>query len=101
MNARLTQPLHLTARTLRCAAGLSASARRGGTIPLSSVRPKNYWETKVQAGTIVDLSVSEGRLGIAPVRKKPVTLRQLLAKVRRGNLHGEVASGPSVGREAW
>ena len=64
--------------------------------------PKPFAEdTEVHEGTIVDLSVSEGRLVIAPVRKKLVTLRQLLAKVRRGNLHGEIASGPSVGREAW
>ena len=64
--------------------------------------PKPFAEdTEVQEGTIVDLSVSEGRLVIVPVRKKQVTLRQLLAKVHRGNLHGEVDSGPSVGREAW
>jgi antitoxin MazE len=64
--------------------------------------PKPFAEdADVKAGTVVDLSVSEGRLVAAPLRKKKVTLRQLLAKVSRGNLHGEVDSGPAVGRESW
>ena len=58
-------------------------------------------ETKVQAGSIVELSVSEGKLVIEPVREKKTTLKQLLAKVHRGNLHSEVDSGPRVGRESW
>ncbi len=50
---------------------------------------------------IVDLSVSEEKLVAAPVRKKKLTLKQLLAKVNENNLHAEVDSGPSVGREVW
>lgn len=64
--------------------------------------PKPFAEdADVKEGTVVDLSVSEGRLVAAPLRKKKVTLEQLLAKVNRRNLHGEVDSGPPVGRESW
>jgi len=64
--------------------------------------PKPFAEdADVKKGTVVDLSVSEGRLVAAPLRKKKVTLKQLLAKVNRGNLHGEVDSGSPVGRESW
>ncbi len=64
--------------------------------------PKPFAEdAEVKEGTIVDLSVLEGKLVAAPVRKKKTTLRQLLAKVTKGNVHGEVDSGPSVGRESW
>lgn len=64
--------------------------------------PKPFAEdTKVKEGTVVDLSVSEGKLVAAPVRKKKATLRQLLAKVNKGNIHCEVDFGPSVGRESW
>lgn len=63
--------------------------------------PKPFAEdAEVQEGTIVDLSVSEGKLVVTPVRKKAV-LKQLLAKVHEGNLHSEVDFGPAVGREAW
>ena len=64
--------------------------------------PKPFAEdAEVQEGTIVDLSVSEGKLVVTPVRKKKAALKQLLAKVHEGNLHSEVDFGPAVGREAW
>ena len=64
--------------------------------------PKPFAEdTQVKEGTVVDLSVSKGRLVAAPLRRKKATLKQLLAKVNNGNLHGEVDSGVSVGRESW
>ena len=64
--------------------------------------PKPFAEdTEVQEGTIVDLSVAEGKLVVAPVRKKKATLKQMLAKVHRSNLHGEIHSGPAVGQESW
>ncbi|MCI0628066.1 MAG: AbrB/MazE/SpoVT family DNA-binding domain-containing protein [Acidobacteria bacterium] len=58
-------------------------------------------DAAVEEGTLVDVSVSEGKLVVTPVRKRTITLKQLLTKVHRGNLHGEVDSGPPVGREAW
>jgi antitoxin MazE len=58
-------------------------------------------DAAVKEGTLVDVSVSEGKLVVVPVRKKTITLKQLLSKVHRGNLHGELDSGPPVGREAW
>jgi antitoxin MazE len=58
-------------------------------------------DAAVREGTLVDVSVSEGKLVVTPVRKRTITLKQLLSKVHRGNLHREVDSGPPVGREAW
>lgn len=69
--------------------------------------PKPFAEdTEVGEGTIVDLSVSEGKLVVVPVQKKnrkrkKIALEQLLAGVSKANLHGELDSGPSVGRESW
>ncbi len=64
--------------------------------------PKPFAEdVAVKEGTIVDLSVSKGKVIAAPVRKKRATLKQLLARVNKGNLHREVDFGPSVGRESW
>ena len=58
-------------------------------------------EVQVEEGTLVDLSVVKGKLVVTPATRKKTTLSQLLAKVNRTNVHGEVETGPSVGREAW
>ncbi|OFW01938.1 MAG: multidrug transporter MatE [Acidobacteria bacterium RIFCSPLOWO2_12_FULL_59_11] len=55
----------------------------------------------VREGTMVRLSVSEGRLVAAPVRARKTRLKDLLAKVTKANLHDEVGTGPPVGREVW
>ncbi|MGH7262408.1 MAG: AbrB/MazE/SpoVT family DNA-binding domain-containing protein [Candidatus Rokuibacteriota bacterium] len=64
--------------------------------------PKPFAEdVAVKEGTIVDLSVSKGKVIAVPVRGKRATLKQLLARVKKGNLHREVEFGRSVGRESW
>ena len=64
--------------------------------------PKPFAEDAgVAEGTLVDLSVSEGRLIADPATPYPVRLRDLLRRVTRRNLHGETETGPAVGREAW
>ena len=64
--------------------------------------PRAYAEeVRATEGTLVTLSVSEGKLVAAPLRKGRASLRQLLRRVSPENLHGEVDTGPSVGREAW
>lgn len=58
-------------------------------------------DAEVREGTVLNLAVSEGKVVATPVEKKKQTLKQLLAKITRKNLHAEVDSGPSVGREIW
>ena len=55
-------------------------------------------DADVKEGTVLNL-VSEGKVVATPVERKKLSLRQLLAKVTRKNLHAEVDFGPSVGRE--
>ena len=58
-------------------------------------------EAKVRQGTVVNLSLEEGRLVASPITDRPFTLRRLLAGVHKTNLHSEVTYGPPTGREAW
>ena len=58
-------------------------------------------DAEVREGTLLNLAVSEGKVVATPVHKKKYSLKQLLAKVTRKNLHAEVDFGPSVGRETW
>ena len=58
-------------------------------------------DAEVKEGTVLNLAVSEGRVVATPVEKRKQSLKQLLAKITRKNLHAEIDSGPSVGREIW
>jgi antitoxin MazE len=49
----------------------------------------------------VVLRVSEGALVITPVARHAYQLADLLAGVRRSNVHGEVGTGRARGREIW
>jgi antitoxin MazE len=56
-------------------------------------------DANVKEGIVLNLAVSEGKVVATPVERKKLSLKQLLAKVTRKNLHAEVDFGPSVGRE--
>ena len=49
----------------------------------------------------VEVSIRQGNLVVAPLKTSTYNLNDLLAKVTRRNLHGEVDLGPAAGREAW
>ena len=49
----------------------------------------------------VEVSIRQGILVVAPLKAPTYNLNDLLAKVNRRNLHGEVDLGPASGREAW
>lgn len=55
----------------------------------------------IKHGTLVDLSVVKDTLVTAPVTDKKYTLKELLDGVTKRNIHGEVDTGPSVGKEVW
>ena len=64
--------------------------------------PKPFAEdVGVSEGSIVDVSISKGRLIAAPVAARRARLGDLLRRVTKRNRHGEVGTGPAVGREAW
>jgi antitoxin MazE len=64
--------------------------------------PKSFaTEVGLQRETSVELSLADGKLVITPVDKPKLTLKQLLAKVTKENLHHEVDTGPAIGNETW
>jgi antitoxin MazE len=58
-------------------------------------------EAQMEAGATVDLSVDNGRLLVRPLRVRAYSLNSLLRKVSRRNLHRDITTGRTVGREAW
>lgn len=53
----------------------------------------------IEDGSVVDLSVRDGDLVVAPVTERKYTLDELLAGVTDENRHAEVDFGPPVGKE--
>ena len=58
-------------------------------------------EAHVAYGTLVDMSVEDGKIVIDPHAEPEYRLEDLLKGVTNRNLHAEVATGGAVGREAW
>ena len=54
----------------------------------------------MQPSSEVEVWLEKGELRLSPVRPR-WKLSELLAGVRKKNLHAEVHTGPALGREAW
>ncbi|MBA2341080.1 MAG: AbrB/MazE/SpoVT family DNA-binding domain-containing protein [Pyrinomonadaceae bacterium] len=64
--------------------------------------PKSFAvESKVEQGSMVEVSLEQGKIIVAPVAEPEFTLEDLLAKVTKQNLHEEIDTGVSRGKEAW
>ena len=64
--------------------------------------PKSFAsEVGLQKEAPIEMSLVDGKLVITPITKPGPTLKQLLAKITKDNLHHEVDTGSAVGYEAW
>lgn len=64
--------------------------------------PKAYAaEVGLDDGSPVELRVDRGKIVLELAAPPAPKLEDLLSKVRKSNLHGEVDTGQPVGREVW
>ena len=64
--------------------------------------PKSFAaETHLEQGTLVEMSLHDGKLLVTPVSQSAFTLEELLKHVTPQNLHYEIDTGPAVGGEVW
>jgi antitoxin MazE len=64
--------------------------------------PKSFAnDSKIEQGSTVEISLVGGKIIVEPVRAPAFTLGDLLAGVRKSNLHSEIEAGEAVGKEAW
>ena len=64
--------------------------------------PKSFAaEVGLQRETSVEISLANGKLVITPIAKPKLSLKQLLAKVTKENIHHEIDIGPAMGNETW
>ncbi len=58
-------------------------------------------EAKLGDRTEVELTLTNGKLVVTPATKPAQSLKDLLSRVTKRNLHEEVDTETPVGREAW
>lgn len=64
--------------------------------------PKSFAvESKIEQGSVVEVSLDRGKIVVEPVADADYTLEELLAGVSKRNLHAEVDTGGATGKEIW
>jgi len=64
--------------------------------------PKSFAkEANIEKGSIVDLSLSDGKLIATPLTAEKYSLAQLLEKITNENIHEEIDTGDAIGKEIW
>jgi antitoxin MazE len=64
--------------------------------------PKSFAnEIDLFQGTEIDLILFDGKIQIEPIKKKKLSLNDLLSKVTEDNIHKEIDTGVPVGKEVW
>jgi len=58
-------------------------------------------EVGLDEDSLVEVSILNGQLVVAPAREPALSLERMLEQVTADNMHGEVVTGPAVGREVW
>ena len=58
-------------------------------------------ESKIAEGSVVNMSIVEGKLIIEPASEPTYTLDELLAGVTKQNIHAEIDTSSPVGKEVW
>lgn len=58
-------------------------------------------ESNIKEGSHVAVEVDEGKIIMEVKGRKHYSLRKLLAKVTRKNVHGEFEVGQPAGKEIW
>jgi len=58
-------------------------------------------DANLKINKTVDISIDEGNIIITPISEKEYSLEKLLKGISKNNLHGEIGTGASVGKEIW
>lgn len=65
------------------------------------IPPSVAEQAQFHAGSMVRITLENGRLVVAPESPTVFSLEQLLAGITPENVHSETDWGPAVGNEVW
>ena len=58
-------------------------------------------DAHIKEGSLVEIAVLDGEIVARPICKPAFDLKTLVGRITPENIHVEVDTGASVGREAW
>ncbi|HZV35197.1 MAG TPA: AbrB/MazE/SpoVT family DNA-binding domain-containing protein [Verrucomicrobiae bacterium] len=58
-------------------------------------------QTRVKKGSLVNLTLKNGRVIVEPLTRRKYTLRQLVSRITARNRHSETNWGRHRGKERW
>ena len=80
---------------------MKARIQKGGN-NLALRIPKSFAaHSSIEQGSVVDLSLDNGRMIVDAAKEQEYSLEELLARVAKNSLHSEVDFGAPVGKEMW
>lgn len=65
------------------------------------IPPSVAEQAQFRAGSMVTITLENGRLVVAPESPVVFSLEQLIAAITPENIHGETDWGPAMGNEVW
>lgn len=74
--------------------------RWGNSLALRIPKPLAV-ESNIEQGSVVEVSLDQGKIVVEPVTETDYTLEELLAGVTKRNLHAETDTGAAQGKEVW
>ena len=64
--------------------------------------PKNLADdVDLHQGSVVELEVVEGDMVVKPKKERKLSLRQMVKRITKKNLHAETDWGRPMGKETW
>ena len=80
---------------------MKASVQRWGNSLALRIPKAIAVESGLADGSVVELKLRKGVIAVIPERRRKYELQELLSHITKKNLHKEVKTGPSVGKESW
>ena len=80
---------------------MRVSVRKWGNSLALRIPKSIATDSRINHGSVVEVSVVRGKLVVAPLPSPRYTLDQLLKGVTKRNRHSETDTGTPVGRESW
>jgi antitoxin MazE len=72
----------------------------GNSLALRIPRPFAE-ESNLHEDSPVDITLRNGKIVVAPLRERELTLEQLAEQITPQNRHTEIETGEAVGHEVW
>ncbi len=58
-------------------------------------------EMGLKTASPLNMQIEKGRIILTPVEKEPLSLKDIISKINKDNIHQEIETGNPCGNEIW